>query len=258
MEKEHCLYLVPRRFVSLFQTHKIKNRSNRLTRDLKVTYSSYTDGPPTRSQTGDVLLVNTPQLAISLAYVLYNSLLTRMLTTYEFSQFGRHRKALRVSRPRDEQRSTYWLQLPYRYALPLMTCMALIHFFISRGIYLINIKVYNILGQVVPYRHQFSHLTSALALLFAFLIGTVLLLVLLGCSYMRLGQGMPILGTNSVAISSACHPALGDENAAVKRLLYGTVDAPSSDGHGVDIGAMKHVCFSSFKVEPLEDGKHYY
>ena len=85
-----------------------------------------------------------------------------------------------------------------------------------------------------------------------------MLLGLLGCSYFSLGQGIPILGTNSVAISSACHPVLGDENAAVKGLLYGVVDMPPGDDPGEDIGAMKHVCFSSFKVEPLEDGKRYY
>jgi hypothetical protein len=46
-----------------------------------------------------------------------------------------------------------------------------------------------------------------------------MLLGLLGCSYFSLGQGIPILGTNSVAISSACHPVLGDENAAGERVI---------------------------------------
>jgi len=223
-----------------------------------VTYSSYSGGSFTGSLVDNVLLVNTPQLIVSLVYVFYNSILTRMLVAYELSQFAQHRKALRVSRPSGLQLSTYWLQLPYRYILPLMVCMALIHFFISRGLYLVNIKVYNISGQEVPYRDRFDHETSALALWFAFLLGTAMLLALVICSYRRLKEGMPVLGTNSVAISSACHLALGDDNAATKCLMYGAIDAPPGDAPNEDRSGMKHVCFSSFDVEPLERGKRYY
>jgi hypothetical protein len=51
---------------------------------------------------------------------------------------------------------------------------------------------------------------------------------------------------------------VGDEDAATKPLLYGVVDAPPGDDQGRDRGEMKHVCFGSFEVEPLEDGKLYY
>ena len=42
----------------------------------------------------------------------------------------------------------------------------------------------------------------------------------------KLGSGMPIIGTCSLAISAACHPAVGDEDAARKPLMYGAVEAP--------------------------------
>lgn len=45
---------------------------------------------------------------------------TSMLTAAEWAQFAVTRKALRVSRPRRGQRSTYWLQLPWKYSLPLL------------------------------------------------------------------------------------------------------------------------------------------
>lgn len=182
-----------------------------------------------------------------------------MLVAYEFSKFSKHRKALRVSQPRGAQRSTYWLTVPYRYILPSMTFMALIHFFISRGLYLVNVKIYNISGHYVPLRDRFAYETSSLAILVAILVYTVVLLWFLRCIFwMRLEKGMPVLGTNSVAISSACHPALGDEDAAAKGLLYGAVDAPPGDAPLEDRRGMKHVCFSSFEVEPLGDGKRYY
>ena len=76
----------------------------------------------------------------------------------------------------------------------------------------------------------------------AFLVGTAMF-----C------ENIPILGTNSVATSRACHPAIGDDKAVTKRLLYGVVDGPTGDeGDGQDYGKQKkHVCFSSFEVEPL-------
>ena len=85
-----------------------------------------------------------------------------------------------------------------------------------------------------------------------------MLFAMLGCVLRTLGQGIPIFGSNSVAISSACHPTVGDEEARTKALQYGVVDAPPADGYEEDRGEMKHVCFSSFEVEPLEGGKKYY
>jgi hypothetical protein len=74
-----------------------------------------------------------------------------------------------------------------------------------------------------------------------------------------LGTGMPIIGTNSAAISAACHPVVGDEDAATKALMYGVVEGPPRDqGMAGDRGDVAHVCFSSFEVTPLEDGRMYY
>lgn len=102
-----------------------------------------------------------------------------MLVGYEFSKFAHDRKSLRVSSPTGQQRSTYWLQLPYRYSIPLMCSMGLIHFFTSRGIYLVNIKVYDITGKDVPSRGSLAYATSSLALVFAFVVMTVVLFALI-------------------------------------------------------------------------------
>ena len=86
-----------------------------------------------------------------------------------------------------------------------------------------------------------------------------MLFALLGYMFRKLGQGIPISGTNSVTISAACHPVVGDEDAATKRLLYGVVnETPGDPGDDNDQGPKKHVCFSSYEVDPLEDGKMYY
>jgi hypothetical protein len=63
------------------------------------------------------LFANLPQGILSFLYLTYNGLFSCMLGAREWSQFARFRKALRVTAPMENQRSTYYLQLPYTYAI---------------------------------------------------------------------------------------------------------------------------------------------
>lgn len=63
------------------------------------------------------LFANLPQAILSFLYLTYNGLFSCMLGSYEWSRFGRFRKSLRVTAPAGNQRSTYYLQLPYTYAI---------------------------------------------------------------------------------------------------------------------------------------------
>lgn len=42
--------------------------------------------------------------------------------------------------PQGEQRSTYWLQLPYAYSIPLITASATLHWLISQSIFLMRVS----------------------------------------------------------------------------------------------------------------------
>jgi hypothetical protein len=64
----------------------------------------------------------------------------------------------------------------------------------------------------------------------------ILALVLSACP--PLGLGIPLAGTNSVALSAACHSVSDDKDVSLKPLRYGVVE--DVDG----------VCFSSKEVEP--------
>ena len=88
----------------------------------------------------NALLVNTPQLIATFIYLFCNDMLTRMLMSREWAQFASTRRTLRVSKPQGQQRSTYWLQLPYRYSVPLMGAMVLLHWLMSRGLFLASIR----------------------------------------------------------------------------------------------------------------------
>lgn len=84
---------------------------------------------------GSTFRVNLPQLEVSITYLCINAVLTRMHVEREWLIFGRQLKTLRVSHPKGEQRSTYRLQLPYRWSIPLMIISGTLHWLISNCIY---------------------------------------------------------------------------------------------------------------------------
>jgi len=88
-----------------------------------------------RTYMGMTFRVNLPQLEVSITYLCINAILTRMHVEREWVMFGRECKALRVSHPKGAQRSTYRLQLPYRWSIPLMVISGTLHWLISNCIY---------------------------------------------------------------------------------------------------------------------------
>lgn len=69
-----------------------------------------------------VIIANSPQVLFSTLYFMYNDLFTSMVTAAEWAQFATVRKALRVSKPKTGQRSTYWLQLRGSIEYPCLLC----------------------------------------------------------------------------------------------------------------------------------------
>ena len=84
----------------------------------------------------NVLVANLPQLTLSLIYYNINAIITCMALAAEWSDFGKERKGLRVSTPpRGSQRNTYSLQLPYRFAVPLIVVSGILHLLASQSIF---------------------------------------------------------------------------------------------------------------------------
>lgn len=84
---------------------------------------------------GTAFKINNCQLGISIAYLAYNGLFTRMLSEREWASFRAEFNVLRVSRPRGAQRSTYRLQLPYRWSIPLILASGTLHWLVSNCVY---------------------------------------------------------------------------------------------------------------------------
>ncbi len=88
-----------------------------------------------------ILIANLPQALLSFLYLTYNALFTCMLLAEEWSGFAHQRKSLRVSCPVGKQRSTYWLQPPNIYSLPLLVMSAMLHWLVSQSLFLVRVAV---------------------------------------------------------------------------------------------------------------------
>ncbi|GIZ37914.1 hypothetical protein CKM354_000134300 [Cercospora kikuchii] len=211
-----------------------------------------TDG--TEGFIASVLLVNTPQIGLSCCYLGYNGILTSMHLAYEFSGYAVDRKGLRVTEPRGAQRSTYWLQLPFRYSLPLLAATALLHWLISQSLFLIR---------VVPYRAELSTQTlealtadksgvgiSLVPMLAGVVLALCMLLIVMGLGFRKLASNMPIAGSCSFALAAAAHRPQEDEKASTLPLMWGEIFHMGTE----DLG---HCSFTSEEVVEVEPNRKY-
>lgn len=210
--------------------------------------SFWTNAP--RSLYGNILLANLPQLIFSVLYFVYNGLYAAMSLAAEWPKFSRRRRGLRVSRPVRAQRSTYYLQLPYTYAVPLIIASALMHWFISQSFYLLSVDFLSSIES-----EDSSYVTcgySAIAIIFGLGLAGLMLFVIFVNGFRRVTFDMPLVGSCSAAISASCHaPAEGAD--ATKALQWGVVK-PSYNIPQPKVG---HCSFSSVEVSMPVDRERY-
>ncbi|KAL2812282.1 hypothetical protein BJX63DRAFT_432724 [Aspergillus granulosus] len=176
-----------------------------------------------------VLLANTPQLLVSFAYFMYNALLTIMLGAVEYDRYGLSRKPLRVSWPRGAQRSTYYLSLPYRYSLPLLTVSALLHWFVSQSFFFVDILPFEANGEPYVSGEVVTCGYNPVAIIFGIVVGGAMPVVAMLLGLRRFRSKMPLAAQCSAAISAACHPMISstgsasndDEDHALKPVQWG-------------------------------------
>lgn len=158
-----------------------------------------------------VLVANSPQLVLSILYFAFNTVLTSMSSASEWSHFSvpyaeKHQpKPLRTSNPVGQQRGTHFLQLPFKFAIPLGIVATLLHWLISQSIFLVAISVYGPDGTLTNPFQLATCGFSAIGMIFVIICGIVMLICLLGISMIKLDGSMPIVSSCSAAISAACH-----------------------------------------------------
>lgn len=199
---------------------------------------------------GSVLIANLPQTFVSFLYLMYNGLLTCMLLSHEWSQYGVRARGLRVTDRSGDQRSSFRLQLPYGYSVPLLIAMATLHWLVSQSLFLARVDVFKD-GVELPSSDITTCGYSAAPLLGCVVLGSVMLLLALVMGFRRFKSAMPVASSCSVAIAAACHRPAEDRDAAVLPVKWGEVQK-SEDGREVG-----HCCFSSFDVQDLTVNRMY-
>lgn len=212
----------------------------------------------TQGTLSNVLIANSGQTVLSFLYFGCNGILTSMLLSHEWSSYAIERKALRVQTlPQGQQRTSYFLQLPWRYGVPIILSSTLLHWLASQSIFLVTVEQWRNSYETGEWAHDdfWDFATCAyspLALFIFTLTAVILLLVLISLGFRKFRSGMPVAGSCSLAISAACHPLPEEdaETAVRSRLQWGVIgQIPELSG------TMVYRCgFSSREVAYPEDG----
>ena len=127
-----------------------------------------------------------------------------MLLGHEWSLFSHHHRTLRVTSPRPGQRSTYWLQIPYTYAIPLMTLSGLLHWLTSQSLFLLVSETWQPPWEEA--QHEIPALGySCIAILVVLILGVLALVTAAWMGYKKFAAEITTVGSCSAAISAACH-----------------------------------------------------
>ncbi|KAL1647111.1 hypothetical protein SLS58_002882 [Diplodia intermedia] len=206
-----------------------------------------------------VLIANLPQSLLSVLYVVVNGLFTSLSLAREWSAYAHcsRPRALRVSHPRGAQRSTYFLQVPYRLGVPLMCASAFLHWIVSQSIFVAKIDGVGADGEAADdfYHRDTSALTcgySPLAMLVTVLAAAALALFAAALAARGLPPGMPVAGSCSVAIAAACHAPEG--TAETEPVVWGAIPGAEEEKDGVVVG---HCAFSNGEVDGPVEGQLY-
>ncbi|KAH8732907.1 hypothetical protein GQ44DRAFT_639726 [Phaeosphaeriaceae sp. PMI808] len=170
-------------------------------------------------------IANAAQLVLSFCYLAINSECTAMAGAAEWNNLATSHKGLRVTKPVGQQRDTYFLQLPYRWSLPLTIVSGGLHWLLSQSVFLVRIDTYNREGNLIKSAASKSACgfaaTSWLTMTICFwlLVGTV---GLIGRKKMKVK--IPFAAGCSLVISAACHPLKDDMEPHLQLVRWGVVE----------------------------------
>lgn len=143
-----------------------------------------------------------------------------------------------------------------------MVISGLLHWLLSQSLYPVMTYGYELTPDGTPVRLKDQTVTScaysttAMLLVAAALILATVFFVIVATR--RLKPEMPVLEVSSWAVSAACHPPEGDNDAALKAVQWGMPVLPTAqetgmEGPGEDGGKRRSI--TSWEVEsPLKDG----
>lgn len=195
------------------------------------------------------LLANTPQFCLSLVYFALNRICTSMCFMREWNSYATERKGLRVTQPIAAQRPTYFLQLPYRWAIPLTVTSGMLHWLLSQSLFLVRRETRRRDGTLYP-ESTCACGYSVLSLLVFTCVFLSLLLAVFALSIRHMEVRIPPARHRSMIVSAACHPQEADTKCHLEEIQWGVV----GDGGKETVG---HCSFSSRSVVAPVEGHLY-
>jgi hypothetical protein len=185
-----------------------------------------------------------------MCYLALNNICTFLATAEEWNNFALTRKGLRVSQPIAEQRSTYFLQLPYRWAIPLMITSGTLHWLLSQSFFLVRVDFFE-RDSVLPSERSISACGySSFSLLIFFIVCFLLMSVITWLLFREMKQRIPIAASCSLVISAACHPVKDEVDVHLKAIRWGVT-------RQLGAGNIGHCAFSADSVQKPEVGRSY-
>ena len=205
------------------------------------------------------LVSNSPQLAISFLYIIYNKLFSTCFVIREWHSFSMRPQGLRVTRPKEKtaQRRAHFLQVPIRFRFLFALLFLLIHFFTSQSLFLHRtLAIWPAAsspdGSKQYYQSQPVSRLGYSPLSLAWL--TICLLILLVCGVVlpthRYPGKMPLTAGKSVVVSAACHPPEGHHAALPEKFLMWRI---TKEGEG----GQERGSFTSLNDHVLDGGESF-
>ena len=197
----------------------------------------------------NAFIANAPQVLLSLVYFSINRIITSMCFSIEWNNYGRQRKSLRTTIPRGAQRPAHFLQLPYRWAIPLTIVSGVLHWLLSQTLFLVRLEKRKITGELYP-ESTCACGYSPLSLLVFTLLFLALLVALLALLLRKVAICIPAAGHSSAVISAACHPPLIDRDAYLKEVQWGVIHDRKGE-------PTRHCSFTSESGTHPQEGQSY-
>jgi hypothetical protein len=173
-----------------------------------------------------------------------------MASAQEWNNMSTIRKGLRVTNPHGDQRSTFFLQLPYRYSLPLIGTGGILHWLLSQSFFLVRLDAYDGQRKIDTARSRSDCGFSLISYFVAVGVAFCLLCAVGVAGLMKLQMRMPVAASCSLAISAACHGNPDEVDVHLKKVKWGVV------GNSVEEGR-EHCSFSAKPVKRPEVGTLY-
>jgi hypothetical protein len=204
----------------------------------------------TRGVLFNTFLANLPQACLSISYFALNRLCTSLCFAREWNSHAEKRRGLRVTNPSGDQRNSYFLQLPYRWAIPLTSMSGLLHWLLSQSVFFVRYDIRDRSGALIPSLSKSTCGYSSLSLLVFSMASLTLLVSVLLLFHRSIVYRIPPADHCSLAISAACHPPPDDIEPHLKAVQWGVV----RNRYGGDIS---HCSITSEEVAGPESGELY-